>query len=122
MRCALLLVAVLCLSACSSAPRVVGQRAATEAPAKRAVANGQRADSRPRTPGGVVIPPGYRLMLKDGRPMYCRQELIIGSNVPKTVCVDEDGLRELEWRGQDARDDMTKAEKSCAGGICGESR
>jgi len=71
------------------------------------------------TPNGVKIPIGYKLVVKNGQELYCRKETILGSRFPQTICLDENGLKELEARGQSVRDDLTRSEGKCVGDSCG---
>jgi hypothetical protein len=46
--------------------------------------------------------------------MYCTKTTTIGSRFPKTVCVDEDGLRTLIELRQSNQQDLRRAQSLCA--------
>ena len=118
MRTSLLLAMLLCLAACSSQPQASPPQPvkAAEAPAAPAKS---RLTSVATTPGGVKIPSGYKLVVREGQQLYCRKETIVGSRFPETICLDEAGLKDLENRGQSARDDLNQSESKCVGTNCG---
>jgi len=121
MRIVLLLLASLSLIACSSQPQTPGSpptgTATAQAQPPAATKTGMKSVSM--TPNGVKIPIGYKLVVKNGQELYCRKETILGSRFPQTICLDENGLKELEARGQSVRDDLTRSEGKCVGDSCG---
>ena len=124
MRTLLIMFAALGLIACSSQPRspaapeAIAQAAAPAAPAQPA-APAAAAAALNTTPGGVRIPYGYKVVVKDGQEMYCRKETILGSRFPQTICLNEDGLRELDARGESVRRNLDRSSATCVGDKCG---
>jgi hypothetical protein len=121
MRILVLLAASVSVIACSSQPQTASAPAASPAQARTQAhaAAGGSTKTAGMTPNGVRIPYGYKLVVKDGQELYCHKETILGSRFPQTVCLDEQGLKELEARGESARDSLNRGQETCAGSSCG---
>ncbi|MCS6946538.1 MAG: hypothetical protein NZM12_02850 [Steroidobacteraceae bacterium] len=69
----------------------------------------------------VQLPPGYRKRVVKGETLYCKKTTPIGSRMPKWLCVDAEGLRQLEELGATNRDDLRRAQTVCASGTACQS-
>jgi hypothetical protein len=83
---------------------------ATAAPAESA------AEQTPPAPKTLKVPSEYRRKVVKGIEMYCTQTTIVGSRFPKTLCVDEAGLRTLLELRASNQQSLTRAQSLCASG------
>ncbi|HZF16814.1 MAG TPA: hypothetical protein VE046_12815 [Steroidobacteraceae bacterium] len=65
-------------------------------------------------------PSGYRAKKLGANTVYCKQDTMLGSRFPTEICLTEDELREVEFRGEEMRRDKQKSSPVCGGGgSCG---
>lgn len=77
-------VATLLFAGCASQPAGNAESPSEADSAERAQVLEQRFQEAARS---------YRRVEKDGRTLYCRREKVIGSTIPTTQCLSEEGLR-----------------------------
>ena len=66
------------------------------------------------------VPPGYKLVERDGQILYCRSVTPLGTRFPSKVCMTEAEYRDFESRNESMRQDMSRRQ-ICVGAHCGES-
>jgi hypothetical protein len=78
-------------------------------------------DAEPAPPAKFVPPPGYRAVKRGDDTVYCTSIKPIGSNLPKTVCLNQEQLAEVERRAKSVRREIDTQQKICASaaGSCG---
>jgi hypothetical protein len=69
---------------------------------------------------------GYKVVVRDGRTLYCKREKVLGSTIPSMQCLSESQLRLQVENMEDLRERMRSSSKctlgrSGAGGGCGGS-
>jgi hypothetical protein len=81
------------------------------------------AENTPSEPGSSLEPAlaraakGYRVVHKNGRELYCRDETPVGSHMSKSVCLTQDQLRSTVMAEQEAREAMRAPRtNTCSGG------
>ena len=121
-RAALMAVILAVVAGCSTQPTKPAQSAAAEndAPAKQS----QAASAGPASAASVPtvekkVPSGYRRVKRDGRELYCRSVVTLGSRFPEEMCFTREQLEEIARRTDSAMDDMERNRKICVGAGCG---
>ncbi len=102
-RVSLIVVACVAFHACSSARPVP---AATSAAPQRIVLEDKTLTNEEVQ---QVLAQGYKPVGRNGKVYYCRREQVTGTNVPSTMCMTADTLKQLQEReksGTDALADM----------------
>jgi hypothetical protein len=51
--------------------------------------------------------------VKDGREVYCRKMVILGSRFPEMMCFTQDELRDMEARNDTMRRDKDQTSRLC---------
>ena len=122
LRAALMAVILAVVAGCSTQPTKPAQSAAAEndAPAKQS----QAASAGPASAASVPtvekkVPSGYRRVKRDGRELYCRSVVTLGSRFPEEMCFTREQLEEIARRTDSAMDDMERNRKICVGAGCG---
>lgn len=64
----------------------------------------------------LKVPREFKRKIVKGQTMYCTKTTLIGSRFPKTVCVDEAGLRTLLETRAAQQQDLKRAQSLCASG------
>jgi hypothetical protein len=68
------------------------------------------------------VPPEYKRRVVNGQVSYCTKTTTLGSRFPKTICVDEEGLRTLVELRNSNQDDLRRAQSACTSSAsCGGS-
>lgn len=62
------------------------------------------------------IPPGYKLVERDGARLLCTRTTTLGSRFPKEICMTEAEYIEMEERNEGMRQDLRKSIGVCGGG------
>jgi len=119
---ALMAVILAVVAGCSTQPTKPAQTTAAEndAPAKQseaASANSTRAASVPTVE--KKVPSGYRRVKRDGRELYCRSVVTLGSRFPEEMCFTREQLEEIARRTDSTMDEMERNRKICVGAGCG---
>lgn len=109
------------LGACASQPDEVR----APQPQSAAMTDAQQADYRERKFQEVAR--NYKLVQKEGRTFYCKQEKVIGSSIPTLQCLSEAQLR-LQVENMDELRERMRSSAKCTmgregggGGGCGGS-
>ena len=121
-RAALMAVILAVVAGCSTQPTKPAQSAAAEndAPAKQS----QAASAGPASAASVPtvekkVPSGYRRVKRDGRELYCRSVVTLGSRFPEEMCFTREQLEEIARRTDSTMDEMERNRKICVGAGCG---
>jgi hypothetical protein len=112
----MMILGVACLvAACASQPKTNDKPATTTPPPAASATSNQ---------SGIVTDEEfaqeakrYKLVEKDGKHLYCRQEASLGSRLPSTVCLTHAQLAESIRRTREVTDQMRRK----GGGHCGTS-
>ena len=122
-RAGLMAVILAVVAGCNTQPTKPAQSAAAEnnAPAKK---QSQAASAGPASAASVPtvekkVPSGYRRVKRDGRELYCRSVVTLGSRFPEEMCFTREQLEEIARRTDSAMDDMERNRKICVGAGCG---
>lgn len=109
------LICAACIAACSSQPSAPskpvvpessGAAAAAAAP-KAQVATAPAADAA--AADGVnqaYLKRGYKAVNQNGTLLYCRTELVTGSNFKTTTCLTSDQMKSLDQQLQNSKDQL----------------
>jgi hypothetical protein len=62
------------------------------------------------------VPPGYRLVERDGVRLLCTRTTTLGSRFQKEICMTEAEYVEFEARNEGMRQDLRKSIGICGGG------
>jgi hypothetical protein len=109
------------LVGCASDPSSSGTETASIAPPvgaeqqESAEANGEAAagDKRAFEP-----PPGYKTKILDWDILYCRKAPVLGSRLPKEVCMTESQLKEHIATTEALREEMDQRRAICGSAVC----
>ena len=120
-RAALMAVILAVVAGCSTQPTKPAQSAAAEndAPAKQSEAASGAAPAASVPTVEKKVPSGYRRVKRDGRELYCRSVVTLGSRFPEEMCFTREQLEEIARRTDSAMDDMERNRKICVGAGCG---
>ena len=88
--------------------------AQSSAPAAPAASAATAAD--PAKPVPREIPSGYKLTKRNGREVYCRSVVPIGSKLAEEMCFTREQLEEISRRRDSAVGSMEQGMKVCAPG------
>jgi hypothetical protein len=113
-----LLMCALVLAGCAGKP---------SAPTTYVSANGQQLQSAPTTANGTLDPKllaearkaGYSLVNTDGRLLYCRTDIKLGTHIRKdtdTVCLTAQEMREMSDRTRQSLDLIKPTPFMCGAG------
>ena len=65
-------------------------------------------------------PPGFRARTVDGKTVYCKKTVVLGSRLPTNVCMDEEQLKQYEANNEAMRIDKERASSLCPQtNVCG---
>jgi hypothetical protein len=112
--------AVILLGACAAGPTAPP----AAVPPAAAVATGTPAAKAAVTPPATGVPPGYRLVDREGVRMLCTRRTESGSRLNKETCMTEAQYREMQIRGEDVWQDVDNSVRmrpTCTSGSCGGS-
>ena len=110
------------VAGCSTQPTKPAQTAAAEndAPAKQSeVASAGAAPAASVPTVEKKVPSGYRRVKRDGRELYCRSVVTLGSRFPEEMCFTREQLEEIARRTDSTMDEMERNRKICVGAGCG---
>lgn len=62
------------------------------------------------------VPAGYKAVERNGTTLYCAKVASLGTKFKQEVCMTQDQYDEVQRRGENARQDLRKTTKMCAGG------
>jgi len=120
MRSIVMVIALIGLAGCSAQPQTVESKAVpvTTAPTAPAAVAAAPAAETPRAPEVVAkkVPSGYRLEKRDGKDVYCRSEVVIGSKFANKMCFTREQLDEIALRTDSTMDAIGRG---CVGERCG---
>ncbi len=121
-RAALVAVILAVVAGCSTQPTKPAQTAAAEnnVPAKQSEAASAGAAPAASVPTvEKKVPSGYRRVKRDGRELYCRSVVTLGSRFPEEMCFTREQLEEIARRTDSTMDEMERNRKVCVGAGCG---
>jgi len=121
-RAGLMAVILAVVAGCSTQPTRPAQTAAAEndAPAKQSeVASTGAAPAASVPTVEKKVPSGYRRVKRDGRELYCRSVVTLGSRFPEEMCFTREQLEEIARRTDSTMDEMERNRKICVGAGCG---
>jgi hypothetical protein len=104
MRLVTLLCAIAVLTGCASRP-VTPPSPATPAAATLVA-----------TSSKVSAPPGYKAVERNGTWLYCTRVASLGTKFKQEVCMTQEQYAEVQRRGENARQELRKSTRICAGG------
>lgn len=132
MRAAALLALFAVLAACSSQPTTPqagpAQVATVPAPAApKSAAGGPATESVPApvestaaTKPAGKIPSGYRRVTRNGKELYCRAVVTLGSRFAEQMCFTREQLEDIATRTESTMNEIDRSTAVCAGaGQCG---
>jgi hypothetical protein len=99
------------LAGCASAPE---ETAAPDAPAAKA----EKLTASELEKKFQEVARGYKLVERDGKTLYCKNEKIIGSTVPRLQCHTESQLRNQVESMEELRQQMRTSGKCTLGRGC----
>ncbi|MGB8326808.1 MAG: hypothetical protein WCE48_04435, partial [Steroidobacteraceae bacterium] len=83
-------------------------------------------DAAPKAPAVVKAPApfkppaGYKARIQDGKTVYCRKDVVLGSRFPVTYCMTESQLKDEEERNAAMRSELSRRSPLCpTPGACG---
>lgn len=121
-RAGLMAVILAVVAGCSTQPTKPAPTTAAEnnAPAKQSEAAGAGAAPAASVPTvEKKVPSGYRRVKRDGRELYCRSVVTLGSRFPEEMCFTREQLEEIARRTDSTMDEMERNRKICVGAGCG---
>jgi hypothetical protein len=118
MRSIAMVIALLGLAGCSAQPTPVETKSAPVKTASTTPAPAGPAAATSRAPETVAkkVPSGYRLEKQDGKEVYCRSEVVIGSKFANKMCFTREQLDEIALRTDSTMDAIGRG---CVGERCG---
>ena len=121
-RAGLMVVILAVVAGCSTQPTKPAQTAAAENDAPAQQSEVASADAAPAASVPTVekkVPSGYRRVKRDGRELYCRSVVTLGSRFPEEMCFTREQLEEIARRTDSTMDEMERNRKICVGAGCG---
>jgi len=109
------------LAGCSTQP--AKQADTTGAPAKSTATSpsGARQAETTVTSGSnaqttTKIPSGYRRVTRNGKELFCRKVVTLGSRFPEQMCFTREQLEEIANRTDETMDNIERSKAVCSGG------
>jgi hypothetical protein len=114
----LIIAAAFALAACSSEPTSPASHP-TSAPAASAPSAVPAATPAAGSAGAPRVPAGYRIEQHNGKHLYCRSIVPIGSRFPEKKCFTSEQVEELERNTESTINDMERRMPVCgSAGSC----
>jgi len=105
------------LAGCGTAPTKPAGDAVTSAqataPAPPATGGATAAAASEQIP--MKVPSGYKRVKRDGKEVFCRSVVKLGSRFAEEMCFTREQIEEIANRTDSAMDDMERGRKVCVG-------
>ncbi len=118
------LVASIMLAGCAASPPATQSPGSSPAPAATAAV----ASSVPSTADKLALAQawarnaGYKPYSQEGKPVWCKNEALLGSHLGRVRCVKEEALADLQRQSIESQQTLSERERNCSGGDCNKTR
>jgi hypothetical protein len=65
---------------------------------------------------------GYKPYSQEGKPVWCKNEALLGSHLGRVRCVKEEALADLQRQSIESQQTLSERERLCSGGDCNKTR